>query len=151
MTSIVISGASDDLVEVVGEVPGCNEYSAYDNPLFVELSTGDVFRVEYTELGVWEVRQCVYGGLKAIGGTVQTTPHASGDDPDPYTDIVAVMGNIEWVEVWESYPPTVGEKRHKIGHELADDEDGFDRDRLLSDDDVAAVWAILATAKRRAK
>lgn len=153
MPTVTIYGASDDLIEVEGDVPGCDEYNSIDAPLYVELSTGDAFKVEYTDEGVWRVTLHEKGALhtiKSLKNTSVVTVPAEGSDSKNYSDRLTVTGPFAWVEAWEAYPPTVAEKRRKIGHRLADDEDGFDRDRLLSDADVKSLWEIVAHATRRA-
>ncbi len=147
MVTIKIYGASDDLVEVEGQVPGCNEYGSYSHPLYIELSTGDVFKVEYTDAGVWEVRPEELTGKL----TQRFEPHGDGGDPEPYTDTVTVSGPIEWVEAWENYPPTVDDMKTKMGKLLSAGDDTIDYDDILSDDEVRAVWAIVANAKRKVK
>ena len=146
MQTIKIYGASDDLVEVEGNVPGCDEFN--DTPLYIELSLGDVFKVEYTKGGVWTVEHVKRGGLKAAKGKIIKEPHGDGDDPEPYTETVTITAPVEWVEAWKDYPPTVEEMRWKLERFLSGN-DGFDEDRFLSDDDVRAIWAIVATARRR--
>lgn len=145
MTKLKIYGASDDLVEVEGGVPGCDEYGAYDAPLYVELSTGDVFKVEYAERGVWLVTHQVESGKVAAA----KTPHGEGDDPEPHTEAVEVVGPVEWAEAWEVWPPAPADVREKLGEILADEPDDFDRGRFLDDADVVAMWQIVAAARRR--
>ncbi len=156
MATIKIYGASDDLVEVEGQVPGCNEYGAYDSPRYVELSSGDVFKVEYTDAGVWAVNIHKEGVLSrppkgTKGVSITKESHGTGSDPEPYTDTVTVSGPFQWVEVWENYPPTVGEMKEKMGKLLTGSDDSLDLDGLLNDDEANAVWAIVAKAKRRVK
>lgn len=156
MATVKIYGASDDLVEVEGDVPGCNEFYSIGAPLFIEICCGaggyiDVFKVEYTRKGVWLVTHTEKGGLRATGGTVQKSPHGKGDDPEPCTDTVTITGRIEWVEAWESYPPTPGEMRKKIGLALCEEADALRGNVLLTDADVEAVWAIVAKALHRPK
>jgi hypothetical protein len=110
MISIKIYGASDDLIEVEGDVPGCDEFNHYSGPGFVELSTGDVFKVEYTHGGVWTVDH-----LKATKAVqVSKEPHGEGDDPEPYTDTAIAMGPVKWVEFWKQWPPTGADRREKV-------------------------------------
>jgi len=55
--SQVIYGASDDLIELRGDVEEeFNVYLADDKPGYLALSTGDLLRVEYSTDGVWEFR-----------------------------------------------------------------------------------------------
>ena len=149
MNTVRIYGASDDLVEVEGDVPGCNEYGSFDGPLYVEFSTGLAFRVEYTEAGVWAVERVRVGGSGADGTTVAKEPHGTGADPEPYTETVTVTGPFEWVEVWESFPPGADDLRRKLAERLPEEDAMFDPDHLLTEGEVAAVWAIVGAALRR--
>lgn len=144
--TVKIYGASDDLVEVEGDVPGCNEYAAFDAPRYVEFSTGDVFKVWYDDEGCWRV---VHERAAGVGGATCSIVLATGAE-DIYTDTATVTGEFEWVEVWESYPPEVAEMRVKLGRAIADGDDDIDHDRILTDDEVGRIWAIVAAAQRRA-
>ena len=147
MKTVTIYGSSDDLVEVEGDVPGCDEYGTIGDPLFVELSNGAAFRVEYTDRGVWTVGQVAVGGSAADGTRATKEPYGEGDDPEPYTETVRVTGPVEWVEVWKTYPPTIREIDEKVGDyfqtAFEDGRHGF------TEQDVWDLWAIVARAKRR--
>lgn len=151
--SIQISGASDDLVEVArvsGRVAGCNEYPGGNDPVYVELGTGDVFRVAYTDRGVWTVDLYIDRTPSSAAMKYTKVPHGDGDDPDPYTDTVTVTAKeIGWVEVWEAYPPTAAEKRKKLARFLTDGDPDIDSGRLLTDDEIDRMWAIAVGAVRR--
>lgn len=144
VSQVKIYGHSDDLVLVRGNVPGCDEFNIIDRPLFIELGCGDVFRVEYTDCGVWKIDHHKMG----LATSVEKTPYSEGDDPEPYTDTVVITGNIAWVEAWESYPPTTEEMDEKMGRLLVRD-DTLDRAGILSAEEVRAIWKIVSAAKRR--
>lgn len=134
MATIKLYGASDDLVEVEAAskppVPGCDEYGVgNDDASFVRLSTGDVFRIEYTDRGVWKIGQHVVTGKVAV--KLDLAPE--GDDPDPYTDKATVTGDIEWVDVWGSWPPTDDDVMGKVNDRLndVDHREGMDLYRRL--------------------
>lgn len=57
MSHVVIYGASDDLVEIEGDAPGCDEYNAESATFLVLGVRGDRARVEveYADSGVWKV------------------------------------------------------------------------------------------------
>lgn len=53
---VTFYGASDDLIEVEGDVPGCDEYNGEDAHFIVVGFEGKVrVRVWYTEHGVWAI------------------------------------------------------------------------------------------------
>ena len=129
---IKIYGASDDLVEVEGDVPGCDEFGHYgDEPGFVELSTGDIFSVVYGagKRAVWQIKHAHKSGKLKV--TIQKAP--KGDEPDPYTDTAVISGPIEWVEFWENWPPNYEDIREKVMSRLEkiDHSDGMELHRRL--------------------
>lgn len=126
MATIKLYGASDDLIEIEGDVPGCDEHNFYTDgePVFVVLSTGDVFAVTYGERGVWEVVHTVK--TKKVKAKIVKAP--KGDDPEPHTDTATISGPVEWVELWEHWPPTDEDVREKVAARLdkVDRSDGMD-------------------------
>jgi hypothetical protein len=130
---IVIYGASDDLIEVVGRVRGCDEYLGGDEGRAVVLDpTGDVFRVTYGPDGraVWRVDHVTISGSLRV--EIERAP--DGDDPDPYTDRATVTGDIDRVRVFDSWPPTDQEVEERVLRKI---EDG------LADHETRAVWEAL--------
>ena len=136
MNKIVIYGVSDDLIEVDGNVQGCDEYySGTQKGTVVCLPTEDRFTVNYGARGVWEVaHEHVSGKLQ-----VEITKAPPEDDPDPYTDTATVTGDIQRVEfwkLWKSWPPSTREIRERMETHLED----FHR---WDDETVRRVWEAL--------
>ena len=132
---IKIYGASDDLIECDGEVPGCDEFYG-DNGLVVLAPTGDRFRVKYGEghRAVWSVTHEHDSGKLQVS-IVKAPP---GDDPDPYTDTVMIIGEIQSVSFWKKWPPTSGEIRRRTEKALEDLGD-------IDDATIARVWEALGS------
>lgn len=95
---IKIYGSSDDLIEVDGDISG--EGEAGKGHGFVELSTGDVFRLAFD--GCWNVAHHVDSAKCTIVESVVKTEEDAGG----YTGHMVVDGPIEWVDFWEDWPPT---------------------------------------------
>lgn len=56
MADVTLSGASDDLIEVEGDVPGCDEYNADDAHFVLASPEGSVrVRVWFTKHGIWAI------------------------------------------------------------------------------------------------
>lgn len=56
VSTIVLYGASDDLIEVEGDRPGCDEYNAEDQHFVLAGANGTVrVRVWYTRRGLWAI------------------------------------------------------------------------------------------------
>jgi hypothetical protein len=149
MKTVKIYGCSDDLVEIEGDVPGCNEYNIIDKPLYVELDLGDVFKVEYTNEGVWCIDHLFKGGLKATGGSFTKEQHENSDSSN-YSDKVTITGKIGWIDTWEQFPPETDEIREKISRMIGDDG-RFDVDRILNDQEILDIYGIVSRADRRKK
>ena len=136
MATIVIYGASDDLVEIEGSARGCDEYNL-DECVVELLPSSDRFRVKYGGRGddaVWVVTHEHASGSLEV--RIEKAP--PGEDPDPYTDRAEVSGDIERVRVWETWPPTAEEIRDRVAKAF---EDGVPRG--LGPDVVRQVWEAL--------
>lgn len=129
---IKISGHSDDIIEVEGDI---------SEMCIVVFPSLDVFRVTYglNNRGVWTVEHETASGKL----TVRIDRAPDGDDPEPYTDLAHVSGHIERVEHWTTWPPMADEIRERV-------EDFFDGTRHcaqgsegLTDDQVKRIWAII--------
>jgi hypothetical protein len=85
---IKIYGASDDLIEVEGNI---NEEFGVDGGELFAFSDGTVLRVAYSQAGVWRVSPV------ARGSAVLTITQAPEDDDRDYTDRATLDGTILWV------------------------------------------------------
>ena len=85
-----IYGASDDLVEVEGDVD--EEFSAYtsdDTRYVVATSTGHALSIRYDEDGCWRISQ--------LGGPTPIRRVHEGVPDGDYSDIVEIEQDVEWV------------------------------------------------------
>lgn len=56
MDAVYFSGSSDDLIEVEGKVPGCDEYNSEDEHFLAIGPAGKVrLRVWFTRRGLWAI------------------------------------------------------------------------------------------------
>ena len=85
---MTVYGASDDLIEVEGDVT--EEFNPVDgeNDLLF-FSTGDVLRIRYSDEGVWRI--------EAVTAPHVTITPAPENDEDNYSDRAVVAGEIAWV------------------------------------------------------
>lgn len=103
---IRIYGASDDLIEVDGDVreeftPPFGDHTSNREPLCViACSDGSAFTVKYDEHGCWRIAPLRFG--TATYAKVE----AVGDDADEradgtpgYSDVVTLTGDVQWVAV----------------------------------------------------
>lgn len=86
---IEVTGASDDLIELDGDIR--DEFSYAGGRDRLVFSDGTILTVEYDREGVWRIRPIEYGGA-----SVMVRP-APDDNEDDYTDNVTLTGDIEWV------------------------------------------------------
>ena len=123
MKTVTIYGASDDLIEIEGDL-GRHEFDATndeaDDLLF---STGCKVRVTYDEEGCWRINLLTNGCSTVV-------EHKLATDPDgDYTDRLTITGDFEWVEHW----PASGIARDEIVCRLEDtDFDDVEIDTLLT-------------------
>jgi hypothetical protein len=92
---IIISGASDDLIEIEGDFR--EEIYAIDAdtiPYFLSFSDGTVLEVRYDEQGMWRIRRTVEG--------LARYEHKAATDPDSdYSDCVTlynVAHGVTWTK-----------------------------------------------------
>ena len=91
--SVTVYGASDDLIEVDGDIV---EEFTYDQNQITEgnllaFSDGTVLRVVYSRSGVWRITTV------ASGTATVTVTQAPEDDDDNYSDRATVDGDVRWV------------------------------------------------------
>ena len=85
---IKIYGASDDLVEVEGGIR--EEFNPSGNdPSYLIVSEGSVFKIVYDDDGIWRVN-------RIITGTAEVSK-VDGDVVQDTNDIVTVSGDIRWI------------------------------------------------------
>ena len=93
MTTIIY-GASDDLIEVSGDVKG--EHCGDHNFLF--LSDGTILEVKYGKesLAVWEIR------LVEKGALFMNIEPCFDEEASPYSDVASFADGVKWVYQAES-------------------------------------------------
>lgn len=104
MGEIIIYGASDDLIEIEGNIR--EEFSSYppedDETLILAVSDGTVLRVRYDEDGIWRFTPLV------IGSSYVDIKY--GTDDRAHTDRVTLTGNdLNWVVLGEHIAKIKGE------------------------------------------
>ena len=95
--SITIYGASDDLIELDGDI--YEEFTAGgdEEPNLIAFSDGTLLEVTYTDAGIWRIN-----ALSVSTGTTITKDEATADEgnrPDgkpAYSDVVTLNGFIVW-------------------------------------------------------
>jgi hypothetical protein len=88
--SVTIYGASDDLIELEGDIR--EEFNALDldDGALLAFSDGTVLRIGYSDNGVWRISPVVSVGHVSID-------QAPEDDEDNYSDRAILTGPIKWV------------------------------------------------------
>jgi len=87
--SITVYGASDDLVEVEGDIS--EEFNSHEDETgFLGFSDGTLLSIAYTAEGFWRIH-VVKGGTAHVD-------KVEGDDEDTnYSDRVTLTGDVRWV------------------------------------------------------
>lgn len=87
--SITVYGASDDLIEVEGDIT--EEFDIdHGGPIFV-FSDGTVIQIEFSKVGIWRITPMVYGT-----GAL-TVVQAPLDYDANYSDRATLDADIRWV------------------------------------------------------
>lgn len=133
---ITISGHSDDIVTIGprGAPHADEEYSYGDGGIFIELSTGQVFRVEYAEWGVWRVAQ-VAGSTDGV--LISVCPATEDDENnDDYTDVATIEcpEGTKWCP-WPIWPPV---RLHSVVELI--EERASDYLEKLSDEEIFTAY-----------
>lgn len=88
--SVTVYGASDDLIEVEGDIREELPWD-YSGPAYLGLSNGVVLRIQYGHVsGVWRIAPVAGADL------VQVTQCPENDE-DNYSDKATVTGDVAWV------------------------------------------------------
>ncbi len=89
MATVIVYGASDDLIEVEGAIE--EEFNPDgDKPSYLSFNDGTVLSVVYDDEGMWRVNRAVAGSA--------TFAKVEADDPDEnYSDRVTLEGDIKSV------------------------------------------------------
>jgi len=85
---VTIYGASDDLIEVEGDVNEEFSVGYLQYPGYIGCSDGTLLEVDYDTRGVWRFR--------ALVGDPGIDPCPLNAD-DRYSDVVTIAGPVEWV------------------------------------------------------
>lgn len=87
-----IYGASDDLIEIEGDIREEFNPSDVDGPAFLAFSDGTLLQIQYGagQLGFWRITPLLYGSAK-----YSKTEATNADDN--YSDVVTLEGDIKWV------------------------------------------------------
>ena len=85
-----IYGASDDLIEFEGDVD--EEAYAKEDGNVIALSNGAVFRIKYSDEGVWRITPVFVTGTSTI-------EYGEEDSDNNYSDVVTVHEPIKWIVV----------------------------------------------------
>jgi hypothetical protein len=101
--SVTVYGASDDLIEVAGDISEEFPWQkrGYGQPPgdLLAFSDGTILRIEFTDAGVWRITPVVSGTAMLF---IELAPE--GDDSN-YTDKATLTGDISWVVQGIDYAP----------------------------------------------
>lgn len=90
MKTVTIYGASDDLIELEGDIREEINPRNEDEPTRLGFSDGTVLSVVYDKDGCWRVTRVAEGAAK------MEKVEAAGADTDNYSDQVTLTGDIRW-------------------------------------------------------
>jgi hypothetical protein len=97
---ITVYGASDDLIEVYGDIDEeFSPFSDYDNGerqdgAYLTFSNGTILRIEYD--GIWRI-------CPVLNATSVSIQQCAEDDEEEYSDKAVLDADIQWVALASSY------------------------------------------------
>lgn len=113
MKNIKIYGHSDDCIEITGDISD-EGYVGNNNIGYVELSTGDVFKVHYTKEGVWRISK-VDNEINNVNYNLIVCHYdEENEEESGYTDQMYIVGKIEWIKFWKNWPVSRDEYIERI-------------------------------------
>jgi hypothetical protein len=90
MKELKIYGASDDLIEIEGDIREEFDHYDEDNPFYLAFSDGTVLSVNYNNDGFWRINRLAIG-------SAEYSKREGMDESDDYSDIATLKGDIKWV------------------------------------------------------
>lgn len=90
MAELEIYGASDDLIEIDGDISEEFNPSGDDDNNYLGFSDGTVLKITYDNDGMWRI-------VPVIKGTAQLRIIQATDVDEDYTDHAHLTGDISWV------------------------------------------------------
>lgn len=89
---LTVFGASDDLIEVEGDIR--EEFNALsdDRANYLAFSDGTLLSIDYTRAGIWRIAPIALGTAE-----VTITQAVDDGDDDKYSDVASISGDIKWV------------------------------------------------------
>lgn len=87
---IKVYGASDDLVEIEGDIK--EEFGAFNCKGYLMFSNGVLLTIEYGDMGIWRI-EC----LVDPNNFVEIEKCPLNDEDDSYSDIANIKDNIKFV------------------------------------------------------
>jgi len=89
---IKIYGASDDLIEIEGDIREEFYLKSDEDGDFLAFSDGTILHIQYTNEGLWRITPIFKGKAKYK----KEYEAVSGDDEE-YSDIVVLEEDIKWI------------------------------------------------------
>lgn len=102
MKKTIISGASDDLIDISGAIE--DEIQSYEGKQTIRCSDGTKATIEYGSEGTWDIDVKIKGELfdKYVSGSpFDDTPHTDDDceHVSYYSDALILKPGITWIKI----------------------------------------------------
>lgn len=97
--SLKVYGASDDLIEVEGDIR--EEFTASTDASIISVSDGTLLSIFYSDAGVWHI------DTLWVGSHLSRIEPAGDSNSDNYSDVALFEGNIDWVAMGEAWAKPV--------------------------------------------
>lgn len=115
MSTVTIYGASDDLIEVDGDLREEFNPDSDDQSTWLIFGDGTVLDIRYDDFGIWRITRPHFG-TAGMDKSEATGEEGNREDGKPaYSDVVTLTGELRWVIAAERVT------FHKIAASATDD------------------------------
>lgn len=96
MAELTVYGASDDLIEIEGDISDEFTYD-HDEPNFLAFSDGTLIEATYTQSGRWAISVLANGDASSTKEDALSDEGRRNDGRPAYSDVVTLVGPVTWV------------------------------------------------------
>lgn len=100
MSCVTVYGASDDLIEIEGDLS--EEFTpSDDHDTWLVFGDGTILSVRYDQTGTWRITRTSNGTAAMIWEEASADDGNRADGKPAYSDVVTLIGDLRWLVVGE--------------------------------------------------
>lgn len=97
MSAVTVYGASDDLIEIEGDLSEEFNPDSDDQGTWLIFGEGTILAIRYDEFGIWRITQPHAGTGSFVKQEALGDEGQREDGKPAYSDVVEVTGDLKWV------------------------------------------------------